>query len=805
MKLLWIMLLIIKESCAPGQARNVLSCPGIIFSAPRLSYTANSRAPRAPAPIPVMLLLETSLRDALRRHLQDQHPAAVAGLQIALETPPRPELGDFASPLCFELARRARRPPRQLAQEIQQSFVLPPGFVRLEAAAGGYLNFFLDRPALLRELGFLAPLFLSGAAAADPLARLAPFSGAPPAAGLRPKVIVEHTNINPNKAAHIGHLRNAVLGDTLVRLLRRRGERVEVQNYIDNTGVQVADVAAAFAHRAELGADVPDAADALSAALAARHAAVAAGLLTSWPHYFPRRPDAPPRPAYSFDYLCWDVYARISQHYQQSPASRPWRAAALHAIEAGQPPFASAAHQVADAVVAAHLATMARINVAYDLLPRESEILHLDFWARAFALLRQAGAVRLETAGKNAGCWVMDRPGASTKSAEKPAIPAEIPPPDSALAPPADTIDAAEAVKIVVRSDGTVTYIGKDIAYQLWKFGLLGLHLPCRRFQPDPASPAVWMSDTRGEPDAPAFGDAARVFNVIDSRQSDLQEMVAAGLLALGHAEAARNSRHFSYEMVALTPRCAEELGFALTAQERARPHVEVSGRKGLGVKADDLIDRLLADALAEVSRRHPSLAWEDQFSLALPIAVGALRYFLLKFTRNTVIAFDFQEALSFEGETGPYVQYAAVRAANILRKSADAAAASPAAVPAMNSAALPADNAAAVSAANPSEMPVDEASLAAFAADDEFWPLIRLAARLDSQLEISLDALEPAHMAKYAFALAQNFNNFYHRHAVLAEADPARRRLLLKLTAFVRQQLVAALALLGINAPRAM
>ncbi len=713
----------------------------------------------------MILQLENSLRDALRRHLE-LHYAAAAGLEIVLETPPRAELGDFASPLCFELARVARRAPRVLAQEIQAALELPPGLDRLEIAGAGYLNFFLDRPALLRRLGFTAALFAQPPGA-DPLDALAAFPSAPPRPRYKAKVIVEHTNINPNKAAHIGHLRNAVLGDTLVRLLRRRGEQVEVQNYIDNTGVQVADVAAAFAHRGALGGDLPAPGQALESTRNARRGAFAAGELTPWPHFVPRRDSAPPRAACSFDYLCWDVYARISQRYQSDPDARPWRAAALHAIEAGEPPLAPEAHLIADAVVAAHLTTMARINVAYDVLPRESEILHLNFWARAFALLRQAGAIRLEASGKNAGCWVMERPGARIAAAG-----------DASL----EDV-AAEASKVVVRSDGTVTYIGKDIAYQLWKFGLLGLELPCRRFRPDSAAPAVWMSAVEGEPDAPRFGHAAWVFNVIDSRQSDLQEIVIAGLRALGHEAAARQSRHFSYAMVALTPRCALELGYQLSPEDLARPHLEVSGRKGQGVKADDLLDRLIADSLAEVRQRHAGLGPEEQFALALPIAVGALRYFLLKFTRNTVIAFDFKDALSFEGETGPYVQYAAVRAGNILRKAA-------------------AEPGLAAELAAPFDRP---AALDAFAADAGLWPLVRLAAGLEAQLEIALESLEPAHMAKYAFALAQNFNNFYHRFAVLGEPDAARRRLLLMLTALVRRQLAAVLALLGIETPRAM
>ena len=427
------------------------------------------------------------------------------------------------------------------------------------------------------------------------------------------KVIIEHTNINPNKAAHIGHLRNAILGDTFVRMLRAAGRNVEVQNYIDNTGVQVADVVAGMLH-----------------------------LPAMWLEAEARNPGR-------FDYQCWDLYAAVSKYYDEHPDALAWRRDVLHAIEAGDGEAAKKAHDIADKIVEAHLATMYRLNIEYDVLPRESEILHLKFWAQAFELLKERKAIYFETEGKNNGCWVM--PASAFKSS-----------------------DDEEDSKVIVRSNGTVTYVGKDIAYQLWKFGLLGKDFYYRKWHTYPDGHEVWASTSEPPSDrsgSPAFGHGARVYNVIDSRQSYLQDVVVAGLRALGFEKQAEASIHFSYEMVALSPRTCIEMGIELSDEDKKKPYVEVSGRKGLGVKADDLIDKLIEKALEEVTSRHAEDPEAKRKQVATKIAVGALRYFMLKYTRNSVIAFDFAEALSFTGETGVYVQYAAVRAGKILGKLA--------------------------------------------------------------------------------------------------------------------------------------
>jgi arginyl-tRNA synthetase len=656
-------------------------------------------------------VLVAQIRAALAVHIRRHYQQDVT---IVTEKPPRIEMGEVSSPVSFELAKRLKRAPRLIAQEIAGKLAPIDGVARVEVAGGGYVNFYFARAALLA--GALQEVDSPHTVAA---------SGAP-------KCIVEHTNINPNKAAHIGHLRNAALGDTFVRILRRAGQRVEVQNYIDNTGVQVADVVIGFLHIAKkTPADVR--------ALAAEP---------------------------KFDYYCWDLYASVSRFFEEDKTRLALRGETLKSIEENSGAAAEMAEIVAPAIVRCHLHTMARLGVEYDLLPRESEILHLKFWDAAFSLLKQSQAIHLAESGKNAGCWVMrmDESGVA-----------------------ADATAGDDDAKIIVRSNGTVTYVGKDIAYQLWKFGMLGRDFHYRNFFTYPAGHTVWeTTSTAGDSAAPNFGKASVVYNVIDARQAYLQNVVVAGLRALGYTAQADRSVHFSYEIVALTPRCASELGYTLSEEDARKPYVEVSGRKGLGVKADDLLDRLEAAARGEVDERHPDTPDFERAAIAHAIAIGALRYFLLKFTRTAIIAFDFEDALSFEGETGPYCQYAVVRARNIFRKLREQQ-------PDFDAASL--QNVEATAAAG----------LFAGTDGNAFWELALLAASLDTQIDAAVGAQEPAFIAKYAFQLAQAFNLFYHHHHILTEGDAAKKLFLLQLSRLVEVQLVAALGLLGIESPEKM
>ena len=638
--------------------------------------------------------IEKRVSDAFHAHILVRYGIDVA---IAIEQPRQSDFGEMAVPAAFQLAKQLRQAPKKIAADLAAGIGPIEGIAAIEVAGNGYLNLRLDRAA-----------FGAGLLAGE----------GERAAGSGQKIIVEHTNINPNKAAHIGHLRNATLGDTFVRMLRARGETVEVQNYIDNTGVQVADVVVGFHF---LEHKTPSDVQALLADASLR-----------------------------FDYYCWDLYARTSSFYQEQPDALAWRGQTLHAIEAGEGELAELAHLVADAIVQAHLDTMLRLDVEYDVLPRESEILRLKFWASAFELLKERQAIFLETGGKNAGCWVM--PGLS------------------------------EEGKVIVRSDGTVTYVGKDIAYQLWKFGLLGKDFFYRPFHTYADGRVLWVTTDDPVDSGRRFGHGARVYNVIDARQSYLQDVVVAGLRGLGYLEQADRSVHFSYEMVALSPRCCADLGLALSEEDRQRPYVEVSGRKGLGVKADDLMDSLISKALEEVASRHAEAPPEEQRRVAGEIAIGALRYFLLKFTRNSVIAFDLQEALSFEGETGPYVQYAAVRARNILRKLEERGGTVP-------------DFAA----------ELDRAAMARQLQSEDFWQMLLAASKADAALERAVTAGEPAHVAKYAFQLAQAFNNFYHQYPIIHEENREKQVFLLWMTDYFRRQLERTAGILGIRIPAYM
>ena len=665
--------------------------------------------------------LTNRLREALERHIQEKYGVE---LDIVLERPPKIEMGEAASPVCFELAKRLKRAPRQIAQDIANSFGKVEGVARLEVAGGGYLNAFFDRAAFWEAARKEA-------------------QGGTPRPAKPAKIIVEHTSINPNKAAHIGHVRNAVLGDTIVRILRHAGNSVQIQNYIDNTGVQVADVVIGFLQMEQ-------------------RTPIGVKMMAMEP---------------KFDYYCWDLYAKATNFFAEDKArAAVLRGATLKAIEENKGEDAEVAQVVADAIVSCHLRTMVRLGIYYDLLAQESEILHLKFWDAAFEMLKQSGAIHLVDSGKMAGCWVLP-----WKEEEEEAKRRDTEDAEKKAASPDD--EENEQDKIIVRSNGTVTYVGKDIAYQLWKFGLLGKDFHYRKWPNAPQGETVWATTSgRGDATAPHFAEpATAVYNVIDARQSYVQDVVAEGLRRLGHTEAAEKSIHLSYSFVVLTPRCAAEMGYELSAEDAKRPFIDMSGRKGFGVKADDLINKLEAATLAEVRQRHPEMSETEQTHTAHAIAVGALRFFLLKFTRNAIIAFDFKDALSFEGETGPYCQYAVVRIRGIRRKGAEAGA---------------------------TNVEVTAKSAGEFLSGAEgtgLWELLLGVGSLDYAVEASIAAQEPAFVAKYAFQLAQAFNLFYHKHHILSEADETKRAFLLRLTELVESQLVRALSLLGIEAPEKM
>jgi len=716
--------------------------------------------PRARAQFATITLFFNSLGEFLYRNLERRLAQQVRDFisrtyslelsKIVIEQPPKVEFGEYALPLAFELAKKLRQAPRKIAEEIVKGIGPIPGFEKLELAGAGYINARLKRQELAAAL----------VADEKPGAEIS--SG---------KILVEHSSINPNKAAHVGHLRNAILGDTFVRLLKFTGREVDIQNYIDNTGAQVADVVVGFLNiekksRGEIEQ------------------------LTRQPR---------------FDYYCWELYARVSQWYAQDQQSLQLRQQVLHSIEAGGNETAAVGDLISVAVLRRHLETMARLDIEYDFLPRESEILHLHFWDAAFAKLKEGGVIFFEGEGKNKGCWVMRRAGTSkSESAESAA--------KSTASTEEDQV-AEEDQKVIVRSNGTVGYVGKDIAYHLWKFGLLGRDFGYRKFYRYPNGRDCWISTAVGALDHPHFGNEAEIYNVIDARQSEAQNTVIDALRGLGYQQQADHYTHFSYEMVALTPRCAAELGYQLSQEDKSRAYIEVSGRKGFGVKADDLLDRLIASAKNEVDSRHPQLTEAERATIATQIAVGALRYFMLKFTKSSVIAFDFKEALSFEGETGPYAQYAVVRATNIFRKGGFDPDKYP--LTALNfepyvelATGVLEEWAAPQSISEIEKGWADRADLAAYLGGegaDEIWELWLAASKTSYIIDQCIATTEPAYLAKHAFQLAQLFNAFYHRHPILSETNQGRKRFLLATVAVVRRELTRVLAVMGISVPAVM
>jgi arginyl-tRNA synthetase len=656
-------------------------------------------------------------REAIEAAIRAALPTAVGEVPT---TYPDPAHGDIASPIALSLAKSLGQPPRKIAESLQRALEALPGITRVDVAGPGFLNVHIDRRAALRRM-------------------LGDLPATPVKTG---KVIVEHTNINPNKAAHIGHLRNAVLGDTLVRCLRALGHQVEVQNYIDDTGVQVADAVVALRQLA--GLDLTG----VQALIDSCNARVQAG-------------------GHGFDYDLWDLYARVTDWFAAEPTREEHRRQVLAELEHGEGTGTEIGRALSREIVRCHLRTMQRLGIRYDLLPKESDILAHRFWQQAFARLRQTGAIIESHEGKTAGCWVMNLPHSEEETGGQ------------------------EYEKVIVRSNGVVTYVGKDIAYQLWKFGLLGRdfeYAPFTAFRYDGDSVLYeTVAPGRGHGAAPAFGRAQIVYNVIDVRQAYLQRVVKQGLERLGHTQEAAHSIHFAYEMVALSPATARELrpDLSLTEEEQARPWIDMSGRRGLGVKADDLIDQLILRATQEVESRAVELGPQDRRQIAEQIAIGALRYYMLRFGRNKIVAFDMNAALAFEGETGPYAQYASVRIARIVAKLAE------------RSGQTISDVRKTASQADFTAIPADLAQ--------EHWRLVHHAARLSEAVRQAVETLEFAVLAKYSFELAQAISGFYHRFPVLKEENLAIQQARLATLLVAERALNASLGLMGVPVPERM
>jgi len=619
---------------------------------------------------------------------------------------PEPQWGDLALNVALVWAKAVGEPASALAQAIAEALRTWPEVADVRVAGPGFVNVRWDRSSWVRRW----------------VERLGqPVETAP---RFR-KIVIEHTAINPNKAAHVGHLRNAVLGDTLVRAWRFLGENVEVQNYIDDTGVQVADVVVGFYYM-EGRKTVAD------------------------------LPSAPP----PLDHYCWDLYTRVQHWYEEDPQRTRFREEALHALERGEGPLAELGRWLSEAILRAHLATMERVGIRYDVLPKESDIVALRFWDHAFELLKRRGAAVYATEGPYRGCWILPLRGR----------------------PEWDALE--EPDKVLVRSNGTVTYVAKDIAYQLWKLGLLGQDFGYRLFHVYPDGHEVYTTtaDPTQRPPGRSFGGGERVYNVIDVRQSYLQKIVVEALRRMGYEAAAEASIHFAYEMVALSARSCEKMGIPVESDQKL---IAFSGRRGIGVKADDLLDALEAQARREVQARHPDLPSDEQARVAREIACGAVRYYLLRYGRQTVIAFDIDEALQMEGETGPYLQYAWVRARNIFERLG-----------------VWPDWVGYLRATRPADWPEDYWASEEGAAT---WQLFYQAQHLRDWVWKAVNALELNLITQYVYQLCQQFHRYYLKYRIKQEPDPTLRWLRAVAVGAVVHSLAQGLDVLGIPRPDMM
>lgn len=637
--------------------------------------------------------------------IKEQYGIEISQEKILIEFPQKVQFGDATTNVAFVVAKTISRNPAEVALEL--SSIELKNVAKIEVK-GPYINFYLDRKKTLQYL-----------------------YSEKKAEEIKEKVIVEHTNINPNKAAHIGHLRNAVLGDTLVRALKFLGFKVEVQNYIDDTGVQVADVAVGFEKML---------------------------------HYDLKKVKEEASKEKPFDIVCWEVYAKTQKWYEENPENLKFRYETLHLIEKGDNETAAIASFIAESMVVCHLKTMLRLSIKYDLLPFESDVLKSGFFEECFSLLKEKKCVEcvpLECDDKLKGCWVMR------------------------LKDNKEFEGLTEADKVIVRSNGTVTYLGKDLAYQMWKLGVLRKDFSYKVFEKAPYE-IYRTAPSESLRKKWQFGKGSKVYNVIDVRQSYLQKVIKEGLKLLGFYKEADSSIHFSYEMVALSSKFVkEEIAQGKIApideSDLKKPFIEMSGRKGLGFIADHLIDALIDCAKKEIKEREEGISQEELSERAAVIASAALKYYILKFSRNQVVAFDLKSAVSFEGETGPYIQYAAVRAENILRKAKEKG----------------------------EEIPdICEKNIQKYFEflDNDGWGIVSFLLRFPFVVEKAVSNLELNIIAKYLFEISQMFHNYYHIAPVLQESDERKKKARLLFVALFSKRFKEILnEIVGIDVPQRM
>ncbi|MGG1876279.1 arginine--tRNA ligase [Paenibacillus cisolokensis] len=588
-----------------------------------------------------------------------------------IEQPANIEHGDYSTNIAMQLAKHLRQAPLHIAEAIKNELNKHDAFKHvihtIDIAAPGFINLRINWRAWA-DMTFALP------------------------ATVDEKVVIEHTSINPNKSAHIGHLRNACIGDTLVRLMKKAGYRVEAHNYIDDLGNQLADTVVGLLHTP----------------LAKAHS--------------------------RFGDYCWDIYSLTNKAYDTTPELAQKRTEVLHELEEGNGNLAWMGLLVAERIVKEHLEEMKQFGIHYDLLVWESSIVREGFWSSAFEQLKRTPNFYQEQTGKLAGCWVL-----------KQEVEANSESPESEFS----------AEKVLVRSNGILTYTAKDIAYHLWKFGLINKDFMYQKFTGD-----VWSTGRHGNPHS--FGKADIVINVIDYRQQYPQAMVKQALESLGYAEQAEKLHHVSYGVVSLSPSAAADLGIDVSD---GKSSYAMSGRQGVGIKIAHLIDQM--EQVIETSR-------SDKNGLSSrEIAIASIRYYLLRFALQTEVVFDMKQASEISGNTGVYLLYSYARSLSVLNKAHQSG----------------------VTPTLPETFP--ELQQAEHA-------LLRHMSTWQDTLHTASRELAPNMICNYAYELASLFNNFYAACPIL-KADGDVLQLRLWLTARFKDTLAEALDVLGMPTPSRM
>ncbi len=607
--------------------------------------------------------------------------------EIVLEVPPDPQMGDIATTVAFVLAKKTRQKPADVAKQILKYLSIDSdSMIDHAETAGPYLNFFIKKELVAKV------------ALEEIMTQRSSYGSSDLGKGKR--ILIEHTNVNPNKAIHIGHARNTCLGDSLVRIMRFTGHDVQIANYIDDTGTQVADVMLGFLLLG-LNLDPPE--------------------------------------GMKFDQYCGDhVYVRVNKMYEDHPELIEQRKQISKQIEEGNNEVAKKAKQTTLRILKAQLETCWRIGAHFDLLNWETDILHSGIWHRAFGKLKDTGLVVLEDKGELAGCWV-----AKVTELEK----------------FADETDA-----VLVRSNGTTTYLGKDVPYAMWKLGLSGQDFSYNILLKQPNGVDLWTTTSeKGLKDHPIFGAADMAISVIDSRQSRPQEILSTFMSLVAGKSSPKKYVHYAYEVVSLTPKTANDLGMVVSEGEKERKMIHMEGRRGLFVNVDTVMDALSNKAFIETRKRNPDASENWVKSTAEKIATAAIRYNLTKVDCDKIIVFDMDEAVDLEGETGPYVQYAHVRACRILEKAG---------VTTLDSA-------------------IDPAVLS----QPEEITLTKELARFPYVVKLASRDMSPQRIAKYCYDLATLFNTFYEKCKVIGAEPESLQKARLQLVDCTRVVLKNALA----------